>query len=425
VGAWVRVHVPASVADSRLVHAQPHPRHILIVDADLDRAGEVCRMLASASAGWRVETALSGRGALAALAARHFDILVTDLHVSGMGSGALLSTAAREYPDTIRLVRGSRAGERPMLAAACAHQFLPEPLEEAALVAQVSRAFALRDTLASAELRAIVGRMTTVPTLPALYTAVVGELQRLHVSTHRIGALVADDPAMAAKLLQMVNSPFFGRQMRVSDPAHAVQLLGLDTVRGLVLSTHVFDMFRRPTRGAVDIERLWQHASEVSALAGSLAQIEGAGPEVVQDARTGGLLHDIGKLLLVATLPAASMRVRDRARLEGRPVCEVERDELGVTHAELGAYLLGLWGLPDPIVEATAWHHHPPSAAPRGSSALSFVVAANVLTAVPRRAPSAKDTDTAMSRLLSVLAPFGVDARASHWLDWTLASAAA
>ena len=380
-------------------------------------------MLDGGAPNWLVETALSGRGALAALNARRFDMLVTDLHVAGMGSGALLATAAIDHPDVVRLVRSTPHGDRPMLAAACAHQFVAEPLDPEAVVAQVARAFALRESLATPEVRAIVGRMTAIPTLPALYTAVVSELQRLHVSTQRIGALVSDDPAMAAKVLQLVNSPFFGCQMRVSDPALAVQRLGVETVRGLVLSTHVFETFRRPTRGVLNMERLWQHAATVSALAGSLAQVDGAPGDVVQDARTAGLLHDVGKLMLVATLPIVAMRVAERARREGRATAAIEREELGVTHAELGAYLLGLWGLPDAIVEATAWHHYPPSVAPVGSSALSYVVAANVLAAAERSDEADVDSDSLMSRLASVLEPFGLGGRAAQWLDWTMAAA--
>ena len=350
-------------------------------------------------------------------------MLITDLHVAGMGSGALLAAAALEHPDVVRLVRSTPRGERPMLAAACAHQFVAEPLDPEDLVGQISRAFALREGLAAPEVRAIVGRMTAIPTLPALYTAVVSELQRLHVSTQRIGALVSEDPAMAAKVLQLVNSPFFGCQMRVSDPAMAVQRLGLETVRGLVLSTHVFETFRRPTRGVLNMEQLWQHAATVSALAGSLAQVDGAPPDVVQDARTAGLLHDVGKLLLVATLPIVAMRVSDRARRERLATAEIERDELGVTHAELGAYLLGLWGLPDAIVEATAWHHHPPRAAPKGSSVLSFVVAGNVLAAAQAPQPAKADSASVLTQLASVLEPLGMSGRAAQWLDWTLEAA--
>ena len=398
-------------------------RRILVVDDDAARAARLVGVLDGAGRSWLIETALSGRGALAALTARKFDMLITDLHVAGMGSGALLAAAALEHPDVVRLVRSTPRGERPMLAAACAHQFVAEPLDPEALVGQISRAFALREGLAAPEVRAIVGRMTAIPTLPALYTAVVSELQRLHVSTQRIGALVSEDPAMAAKVLQLVNSPFFGCQMRVSDPAMAVQRLGLETVRGLVLSTHVFETFRRPTRGVLNMEQLWQHAATVSALAGSLAQVDGAPPDVVQDARTAGLLHDVGKLLLVATLPIVAMRVSDRARRERLATAEIERDELGVTHAELGAYLLGLWGLPDAIVEATAWHHHPPQAAPKGSSVLSFVVAGNVLAAAQAPQPAKADSASVLTQLASVLEPLGMSGRAAQWLDWTLEAA--
>ena len=420
-GSQVQVHPPG--ADSPSVEFPSIARRILVVDDDAARAAALVAVLNGAAKHWLIETALSGRGALAALTARKFDMLITDLHVAGLGSGALLATTAIEHPDVVRFVRSTPRGERPMLAAACAHQFVAEPVDADAVVAQVARAFVLREGLAAPELRAIVGRMTAIPTLPALYTAVVSELQRLHVSTQRIGALVSDDPAISAKVLQLVNSPFFGCQMRISDPAQAVQRLGLETVRGLVLSTHVFETFRRPTRGVLNMEHLWQHAATVSALAGSLAQVDGAPDDVVQDARTAGLLHDVGKLLLVATLPIVAMRVNDRALRENRATVEIERDELGVTHAELGGYLLGLWGLPDAIVEATAWHHYPPSEAPVGSSALSFVVAANVLAAAQQPMTAEADSASLMSRLAGVLEPFGLGGRATEWLDWTLEAA--
>jgi putative nucleotidyltransferase with HDIG domain len=211
--------------------------------------------------------------------------------------------------------------------------------------------------------------------------------------------------------------------MRVSDPIHAVQLLGLDTVRALVLSTHVLETFRKPTRGVIDVDRLWRHAASVSAIAGGLAEEDGAPNEVVQDARTAGLLHDIGKLLLVATLPVVSSRIGNRARTEHRPAFEIEQEELGVTHAELGAYLLGLWGLPETIVEVAAWHHRPP--AHLEQSALSFVVAANILdqTSGPRAAR--QDRESVFARLNSVLEPLGQTDRAASWLDWVLQTARA
>ena len=398
-------------------------RRVLIVDEDLVAAERLAAGLTSRAPKWRVTTADSGVAALARLMAQPADLVLANLRLSGMGGAALLATIASEYPDIVRFARPTAEPvDAQLRAATCAHQFVRGSADVSAVAAQMTRAFSLRDGLDVPELRAIVGRVATVPTLPALYTALMTELQRPYTSTRRIGELVSDDPAMAAKLLQMVNSPFFGLQMRVVDPVHAVQLLGLDTVRALVLSTHVLETFRKPTRGVIDVDRLWRHAASVSAIAGGLAEAERAPNEVVQDARTAGLLHDIGKLLLVATLPVVSARIGNRARLEHRPTFEIEQEELGVTHAELGAYLLGLWGLPESIVEVAAWHHRPPAQLDQ-SAALSFVVAANILeqTTAPRAAR--QDRESVFARLNSVLEPLGQTDRAASWLEWTLHTA--
>jgi HD-like signal output (HDOD) protein/CheY-like chemotaxis protein len=403
------------------VHAA---RRVLIVDEDLIAAERLAAGLTSRAPAWQVATADSGVAALARLMAQPTDLVLASLRLSGMGGAALLATIATEYPDIVRFARPTAGPvDAQLRAATSAHQFVRASADVSAVAAQMTRAFSLRDALDLPELRAIVGRVAAVPTLPALYTTLMTELQRPYTSTRRIGELVADDAAMAAKMLQMVNSPFVGLQMRVADPVHAVQLLGLDTVRALVLSTQVLETFRKPTRGVIDVDRLWRHAASVSAIAGGLAEQDGAPAEVVQDARTSGLLHDIGKLLLVATLPMVSARIGNRARLEHRPTFEIEHEELGVTHAELGGYLLGLWGLPETIVEVAAWHHRPPAHLDP-SAALSFVVAGNILdrSAMPRN--ERPDRESVFARLNAVLEPLGKSGRAASWMDWTARLAA-
>jgi putative nucleotidyltransferase with HDIG domain len=398
-------------------------RRILLVDQNAAAAAALAEVLTTASWEWEVDTVRSGLDALTRLGTASFDVVITTLRLSGMGGAALLGTVAVEHPDVVRIAHpGNEPVDARLRAATCAHQFIASDFTPADVVTMLTRTFSLRDTLASPELRAIVGRLASVPTLPALYTAVTTELNRRHASGLRVGELVADDPAMASKLLQMVNSPFFGLQMRVSDPVHAVQLLGLDTVRALVLSTHVFETFRKPARGLLDVERLWRHATAVSSIAGLLAHGEGLSDLDVQDARTAGLLHDIGKLLLVATLPVVAMRIRDQARRGGQPLVEIEHAELGVTHAELGAYLLGLWGLPLPIVEAAAWHHAHRAGTPQGLSPLALVVAGNLLEGVAEPRSGRIDLATRTARLHDALQPFGLADRAGLWVDWTLAS---
>jgi HD-like signal output (HDOD) protein len=398
-------------------------KRLLIVDDDADAAAGLAAALDLRSGGdWEIDIATSSLSALAQLKVRPADVVIASLRLGGGGGEGLLATIASQHPDVVRF--GKTGDEPPAMlrSAVSAHQILGRETTPEQIVDRLRRTFALRDSLDSAELRAIVGHLSAVPTLPAVYTAVMTEIARPHASGRRIGELVADDPSMSAKLLQMVNSPFFGREMRVSDPAHAVQLLGLDAVRGLVVSAHVLDTFRKPARGLLDVERLWRHAVAVSAIAGGLAVGDRCAQDVVEMARTAGLLHDIGKLVLVATLPVVATRIMERARKEGRPCFELEREELGVTHAELGAYLLGLWHLPTPIVEVTAWHHSPPGFV-SGASALSFVVAANVLDSASGPREGRGDPVPLTARLKTVLEPLGLAQHAGRWLDWTIESA--
>src|SRR5262249_53086902 len=120
------------------------------------------------------------------------------------------------------------------------------------------------------------------------------------------------------------------------------------------------------------LDALWAHSHFTGELAWCIANAEQANAQTVQDAALAGLLHDIGKLILAAHVPEAYRDVLARAAQEGQPLWQVERAALGATHADVGAYVLGLWGIPDPVVEAVAWHHRP-SDCPAGFGPLTAV----------------------------------------------------
>ncbi len=163
---------------------------------------------------------------------------------------------------------------------------------------------------------------------------------------------------MSTKVLQLVNSAFFGLSCHVSSPMQAVSLIGVDNIRALVLSVHVFSEFANQLLH--DLAFLWTHSCTTAAFAKAIAHSQNSTRNVEDDAFTAGLLHDVGRLVLASTCTAEYKRVLQRAREQpGMVVSASEREAFGCTHAEAGAYLLGLWGLPDSIVEAVAWHHTP------------------------------------------------------------------
>jgi putative nucleotidyltransferase with HDIG domain len=171
-----------------------------------------------------------------------------------------------------------------------------------------------------------------------------------------IGALVESDIATSAKVLQLVNSSFFGLGRRISSAREAVVYLGIAPLRALVLSAGAFRAFA-PTRPIDDfsVDALELHSTCVARLASALLP----GKREAEDAFTAGMLHDVGKLILAAHRPDELAALLAAAGTSGRPLHAIERERTGVTHAEIGAYLLTLWGLPHPIVEAVVHHHAP------------------------------------------------------------------
>jgi len=159
---------------------------------------------------------------------------------------------------------------------------------------------------------------------------------------------------MTAKVLQLVNSAFFGLGRRISRIPEAVQYLGLNTLRALVLQAGAFEAFAptRPIEG-FDIGAL-QHRSH---LAARVARGIAPDPGAREDAFTAGMLHGVGLLVLARTDPYDFARAIADARDSGVPLHAIEYARHGSSHAELGAYVLGLWGLPDAVVEGVAHQH--------------------------------------------------------------------
>ncbi|MGC3990797.1 MAG: HDOD domain-containing protein [Chthoniobacteraceae bacterium] len=172
-----------------------------------------------------------------------------------------------------------------------------------------------------------------------------------------MAAIVAEDPSMTAKMLQLVNSPFFGYSRKISNAVEAVTFLGMASIRTLAISSHMVEAFRDVGARGFSLGRVWNHSMATALAAQKIARFLGGRPEDISNAYTAGMLHDIGKLMMASNLPGEYSEAVGIARAEGIPMAEAERQVFGASHAEIGAYLLGLWGLPVPIVEAVAFHH--------------------------------------------------------------------
>jgi HD-like signal output (HDOD) protein len=338
-------------------------KHLLLVDDEPMVLRGLERSLRSMQDDWTMQFATGGVEALEAMDKRPCDVIVTDMRMPGMNGAELLNEVRRRSPHTVRVaLSGQCDRETVMSAIGSTHQYISKPCDARMLKDTINHAIALRNQLQTESVTRVVSQLKTIPSLPASYREMIAELASAQPRLNKLAALVAADMGMAAKCLQLVNSAFFGLRTPVSSTLHALNLLGLDMLKSLVLSTHVFSEFTTNLLDPEEISWLWEHSFAVSVCARAIAEIENASPLSIDDASTAGLLHNCGKLVLASCLGQEYKMALDMVSQTGISLIDAEEEVLGCNHAQIGAYLLGLWGLSDGVVEAVAWHLEPSTA---------------------------------------------------------------
>jgi putative nucleotidyltransferase with HDIG domain len=329
---------------------------------------------------WRLEFVSSVRQGLTALGQTEFDAAIVDLTAPGIDAPGLFKTMMESSPGTLRLgLVTPPEREAIQQVRAAVHQLLTKPCDAKVLTAVLARAFAAQEFLSDENLKRLAGGIRSLPVLPAIYTELMQELKSEDPSLERAGEIVAKDMALTTKILTLVNSAFFGLGRPIAHPSEAAVFLGTETLRALVLSLQVFSQFSQVQLKEFSVENLWKHSWTTGVLARRLCEFEEAGRATTDEAFIAGLLHDVGKLVLAANHPAQLEENIRQARQKGLTLWEQEYQVYNASHAELGGYLLGAWGLPSGVVDAVTFHHRPGHARLQKFSALTAVHAANTL----------------------------------------------
>jgi putative nucleotidyltransferase with HDIG domain len=304
---------------------------------------------------WDMTFLSSAEQALAALAERPYDVVVSDLRMPAMDGVELLELTRDRCPDAVRIVLSGHAEATMMArAAAVAHRLMAKPCDIAELASVIDRSCTLHEKAIRSALDRSAIATSSLPSAPRLYAELTALMNSGTAGAADAARVIQGDTAMAAKVLQLANSAYFGRRSPVSSIAEAVAYLGLEALRALVLQTAAFYQFHPETPVVgFDVERMQRHCAHVARLAAAMS----SGQAARDDAFTAGLLHDVGLLVLASRNPTELSQMLAAAADEGVALHEVERTRHGVTHAEIGAHLLGLWGLPLAVTEAIARHH--------------------------------------------------------------------
>ncbi len=349
---------------------------ILFVDDEYASLATYKREINAVAPDWKLYFTQAGEDALRALLIKKVDVIVADLKMPHMNGTELLKQVKEKHPNLVRvLVSESREKLRVIRSSNLAHRFLAKPCKGEDLKNNILNAMTLNDMIDNKQLIELINGIGELPSVPETYLDIEKLLEDEKTTVDTLSDFISNDPSLTAKILQTVNSGFFGLPRTITELNTAIGLLGTHIIKSLVLYLHTFALQGATGEQRQHIQKLSQHSLKVAHLAKNLCQKEKLEKVITNDAFTAGILHDIGLLVLMKV--PGFIHLRKELLSKGATEQDAELEAAGVTHEAAGAYLLGLWGIPQHIVETAAFHHNTSLITQEGFTMLFAVHLAN------------------------------------------------
>lgn len=341
-------------------------KQIAFVDDDQRILDGLKRMLHGCRNTWDINVYSSGADLLNDMSGKTFDIIVSDMRMPKMNGAELLSIVKEKSPGTLRIILSGYADDEMVLESVqAAHQFIAKPAEKEQITNIISRGLRLQQALNDEHIRSVLGSVESLPTLPSIYQELMGEIAKDEMSLESIGGIIEKDMALSSSLLRLVNSAFFFLSRHIETPGQAATILGVNTIKNLALSNGVFQAFKGKSNDYQQLERLNAESQRVGLLAGKLAQVSDLSTRGKDHAQIAGMMVNLGGLLKIQF------------------ASELSDVNGGDTHSGiLGSYLLGIWAMPYPVVEAVRWYEQPSLSSIDELSPLAIVHAAYAMVAM-------------------------------------------
>ncbi|MDO6514237.1 HDOD domain-containing protein [Neptuniibacter sp. 2_MG-2023] len=351
---------------------------------------------------------------LAVLDSNPADVLVLPLGDNPTQSLELLAKVVEKHPSVIRVVlSGYLTPLQTARVSELAHHSLSLDCSPDELIEDISNSIHIAGLINKPAVKNYITSLQTLPVLPDVYDKLNKALSSERSNAREIAQILEQDPVMTAKIMQWVNSAFFGLSRDINRIQEAVTILGVRMIRDLVLTSHLFDAYpQTDVWKSFSFKQIHQRSMAVARAAQHIARSVKADRHVQAQAFLAGLLHDFGILVLASQNPAEYHRIISKASLMDQPVYAIEKLELGVTHAEAGAYMLALWKLPPKVVEAVLFHHFPKANPENGFTPLTAV---HVADALLPPATSVVGCDMSSRLSMDYIKRIGMETELDHW----------
>ena len=347
-------------------------KNIIFVDDEKRILDGLRRMLRVKRNDWRMTFVDHASKAEEMIDQEDFDVIVSDMRMPEIDGATLLTRIKEKHPHVIRIIlSGHTELEAAIRAVPVAHQFLSKPCNSESLIEIIERTCRLQNVINSDRIKDIIGKIDRLPTVPATYSTLTEKLADPDCSIKEIAEIIEKDPSISAKILQLVNSAFFGLSRQISNIQTAISQIGMNMLKNLVLSVEIFRSFEENTPTKFSIEEI----QEISLSTAKIAKTITDDKKLAEDAYIAGILHQIGELILAYHLTEEFNQVRQLMKTKPElSQNQAELEVIGITHAEIGAYLLGIWGIPYNVIEAVA-NYMIPNTVPHESFDIVDVVA--------------------------------------------------
>ncbi|MEM9399580.1 MAG: response regulator [Verrucomicrobiota bacterium] len=355
-------------------------KRVLLVDHSTQVLETFAKCIKKLEPEWIVDIAQSGKEALNQLRTNPYNIILSDMNIQDMDGPTLLKKVRTEFPYTARFIHAGPAELNDALKSVnVAHQYLLKPYPPKELVKCIHLAITEENLQQLDRLRDAIMGLDNIPSIPKLYIEIKDTFDDPHSNIQDIGTLIGKDPGMTAKILKLVNSAFFGHSQRITNPAEAAAYLGIELIKTLVLSLHIFDQYEEEKLKDFNLPGLWEYSMRVAQTARMIAQMEKTNRSMQDEAFTAGLLHDMGQLVLITNFTSDYRSLCNESQMNPVNLIKAEKERFGIDHAEVGAFLMQLWGIPSEIVQAIRYHHNPSDAQETKFSALTAIHSASML----------------------------------------------
>lgn len=331
---------------------------VLFVDDDRNTLAYYQKLVEGKKSRWRALFADNAGDAVTLLEQHYIDIIISDLEMPVVNGTILLQHVKKISPQTIRIIiSGCHEDTAIMESLKLAHRVLPKPGSFEELTAILNRSYYLHHITLNHNARKTLMNVSSLPAAPSVINEITIALEDENCSLQDVANIISNDITMSVNILRIINSPYFRLPNQIVSIHQAIPLLGVDIIRSLIITLHFFDSFT-PEDSTI-LDELLKHSTNCAHYCRDIFTYERRPKEECDAAFITGFMHDLGKLIFTCSFPDKYDEYKHLISIYTEMSSDLEKRLFGSTHSETGAFLLGLWGFDEEIIEAVAFHHNP------------------------------------------------------------------